>query len=173
MKVNGTGVRIGVAVLALGVSFFAISTSLEAQKATGISRVGWLEVCGPGPKRPNFDIFRARLAELGYVEGKNLIIEQRFADCRYDRMPGLATELVQIPVDVLFTMGTRAARIVAGPSRLHRLSSTHATLRARHHLARPGGNLTGVTCMTTELMPETPRTPQRGGSQRLAGDVSS
>ena len=47
----------------------------------------------------------ARLAELGYVEGKNLIIEQRFADCRYDRMPGLATELAQMPVDVLFTMG--------------------------------------------------------------------
>ena len=52
-------------------------------------------------------------AELGYVEGKNLIIEQRFADCQYDRMPGLAAELVQIPVDVLFTMGTRASRIVA------------------------------------------------------------
>src|SRR5437868_12516899 len=51
------------------------------------SRVGWLEVCRPGPRRPNFDIFRGRLAELGYVEGKNLIIEQRFADCRYDRMP--------------------------------------------------------------------------------------
>jgi hypothetical protein len=53
----------------------------------------------------NRPIFRARLAELGYVEGKNLIIEQRFADCRYDLMPGLATELVQVPVDVLFTMG--------------------------------------------------------------------
>ena len=74
-----------------------------------------VEVCGPGPRRPHFDIFRARLAEQGYVEGKNLIFEQRFADCRYDRMPGLAAELVQVPVDVLFTMGTRAARIVAGP----------------------------------------------------------
>jgi hypothetical protein len=62
-------------------------------------------VCGPGPRRPNFDIFRARLAEQGFVEGKNLIIEQRFADCRYDRMPGLAAELAQVPVDVLFTMG--------------------------------------------------------------------
>jgi putative tryptophan/tyrosine transport system substrate-binding protein len=80
--------------------------------AGGVSRVGWLEVCGQ-VRRPYFDIFRRRLAELGYVEGKNLLIEQRFADCRYDRMPGLATELVQVPVDVLFTMGTRAARIVA------------------------------------------------------------
>src|SRR5216117_3098002 len=86
-----TGMRIGLTALALSVSLLAIPTLLEAQRAAGISRVGWLEVCGPGPRRPNFDIFRDRLAELGYVEGKNLIIEQRFADCRYDRMPGLAT----------------------------------------------------------------------------------
>jgi putative ABC transport system substrate-binding protein len=85
-----------------------MSTAPEAQKAAGIARVGWLEVC-PGPKRPHFDIFRARLAELGYVEGKNLIIEQRFADCRYDRISGLAAELAQAPVDIIFTMGTRAA----------------------------------------------------------------
>ena len=113
MRVNGTGIRIGVAVLALGLSVFAMSTAPEAQKAAGIARVGWLEVCGPGPKRPHFDIFRARLAELGYVEGKNLIIEQRFADCRYDRISGLAAELAQAPVDVIFTMGTRAARSTA------------------------------------------------------------
>jgi hypothetical protein len=113
MKISGTSLRIGVTLLALGVALLAIPTSLKAQRAAGISRVGWLEVCGPGPRRPNFDIFRARLAEQGFVEGKNLIIEQRFADCRYDRMPGLAAELAQVPVDVLFTMGTRASRIVA------------------------------------------------------------
>src|SRR3979490_751975 len=73
MKMNGTGMRIGVTVLALGVSLLAIPTLLGAQRASGISRVGWLEVCGPGPQRPHFDIFRARLAEQGYVEGKNLI----------------------------------------------------------------------------------------------------
>jgi putative ABC transport system substrate-binding protein len=105
MKISGTSLRIGVTLLALGVALLAIPTSLKAQRAAGISRVGWLEVCGPGPRRPNFDIFRARLAEQGFVEGKNLIIEQRFADCRYDRMPGLAAELAQVPVDVLFTMG--------------------------------------------------------------------
>src|SRR5262245_59384654 len=92
MKMNGMSMRIWVTVLALSVSILAIPTLLEAQqKGAGVSRVGWLEVCGPGPRRPNFDIFRSRIAELGYVEGKNLIIEQRFADCRYDRMPGLAT----------------------------------------------------------------------------------
>jgi hypothetical protein len=67
--------RVGVTVLTLGVCLLALPTLLEAQKAAGIKRVGWLEVCAPGPRRPHFDIFRARLAELGYVDGKNLIIE--------------------------------------------------------------------------------------------------
>jgi putative ABC transport system substrate-binding protein len=156
MKLNGTGVRIGVAVLAFSASLLVMPTSLEAQqRAAGMSRVGWLEVCGPGPRRPHFDIFRARLADLGYIEGKNLIIEQRFADCRYDRMPGLAAELVQVPVDVLFTMGTRATRIVAKTVKTTPIVVYSCDpFAAVTHLARPGGNLTGVTCMTTELMPK-------------------
>jgi len=155
MKMNGIAMRIGVTIVALGVCLFAIPTLLEAQKAAGIARVGWLEVCSPGPRRPNFDIFRARLAERGYVEGKNLILEQRFADCRYDRMPALAADLVRVPVDVLFTMGTRASRVVAGTVKTTPLvvyscdPFEHVT-----RLARPGGNLTGVTCMTTELSPK-------------------
>jgi putative tryptophan/tyrosine transport system substrate-binding protein len=152
MKMAGTGMRI--ALLALGLSLIAISTS-QAQKAAGVTRVGWLEVCGPGPRRPHFDIFRARLTDRGYVEGKSLIIEQRFAECRYERMPGLATELVQVPVDVPFTMGTRAARIVAETVKTTPLvvyscdPFEHVT-----RLARGRGNLTGVTCMTTELSPK-------------------
>jgi putative tryptophan/tyrosine transport system substrate-binding protein len=150
---HGTGKRIRV-VLAVAVSLLFIPT-VEAQKAKGRARVGWLEVCGPGPQRPHFDIFRARLAEEGYVEGKNLVIEQRFADCRYDRLSGLASELAGLPVDVVFVMGTRAARIVAGAIKTTPLvvyscdPFEHVT-----RLARPGGNVTGVTCMTTELSPK-------------------
>lgn len=142
-------------VLALGLSLLAVPTSLNAQKAAGIKRVGWLEVCAPGPKRPHFDIFRAHLAELGYAEGKNLIIEQRFADCQYGRMAGLATDLMQVPVDVIFTMGTRAARIAAQTVKTTPLVvySCDPFLHVKN-LARPGGNLTGVTCMTTEMMPK-------------------
>jgi putative tryptophan/tyrosine transport system substrate-binding protein len=84
-------------VLAVVVSLLATPTS-RVQAAGGISRVGWLEVCGQA-RRPYFDIFRRRLGELGYVEGKNLFIEQRFAECHYDRMPSLAVELAQMPVD--------------------------------------------------------------------------
>jgi putative tryptophan/tyrosine transport system substrate-binding protein len=152
---NRMDLWIGVALLVLTATLLALPNRLEAQRGAGVSRVGWLEVCGLGPRRPHFDIFRARLAEQGYVEGKNLIFEQRFADCRYDRMPGLAAELVQVPVDVLFTMGTRAARIVAAAVKTTPLvvyscdPFEHVT-----RLARPDGNLTGVTCMTTELSPK-------------------
>jgi len=155
MNGSGTAIRIGLSVLALGVGLLAVPASLEAQKAAGMSRVGWLEVCGPGPRRPHFDTFRARLAELGYFEGKNLIIEQRFADCQYDRMPALAADLVKSPVDVLFTMGTRATRIVAGAVKTTPIV-TYSCDPFEHvtRIARPGGNLTGITCMTTELMPK-------------------
>ena len=157
MKMKGADMWIGMTVLAVAVSLLPIPTS-HAQKPAGMSRVGWLEVCGPGPRRPNLEIFRGRLAELGYVEGKNLLIEQRFADCSYERMPGLANELAQMPVDVLFTMGTRASRIVAENVKTTPLvvyscdPFEHVT-----RLAGPGGpsgNLTGVTCMTTELSPK-------------------
>jgi putative ABC transport system substrate-binding protein len=155
MQVSWMAFRIGMTVLALVVSLLVIPTSHTAQGAERVSRVGWLEACGPAPRRLNFDIFRDRLAQLGYAEGKNLVIEQRFADCRYDRMPSLATELMQVPVDVIFTMGTRAARIVAETVKTTPVvvyscdPFEHVTLLARGH-----ENLTGVTCMTTELSPK-------------------
>jgi putative ABC transport system substrate-binding protein len=155
MKASHTATWIGSAGIALGLSLLVATDSFAAPKASAIARVGWLEVCGPGPRRPHFDLFRKRLAEQGYVEGKNLLIEQRFAECRYDRMPGLANELVKAPVDVLFTIGTRATRIVAETVKTTPVV-TYSCDPFEHvvRLARPGGNLTGVTCMTTELMPK-------------------
>jgi putative ABC transport system substrate-binding protein len=146
--------RAGAAALLLGVGLLALPCPVAAQKATTL-RLGWLEVCGPGPQRGHFDIFRARLAEQGFAEGKNLVIEQRFADCHYDRMPALATELAQMPVDALFTIGTRATRIVATAVKSIPIV-TYSCDPFAHvaKLAHPGGNLTGVTCMTTELMPK-------------------
>jgi putative ABC transport system substrate-binding protein len=101
MTMNVTGMRIGVTVLALGVGLLALPNLAEAQRAAGIARVGWLEVCGPGPRRPHFDMFRARLASQGYVEGKNLVIESRSAESGFERLPELAAELVGLKVDVI------------------------------------------------------------------------
>jgi hypothetical protein len=93
--------------------------------------------------------------KLGYVEGKNVVFEEKFAGCQYERMAGLARDLVQVPVDVLFVMGTRAGRIVAGavkttPVVIYSCDPFEHVTR----LARPDGNVTGVTCMTTELSPK-------------------
>ena len=93
----------------------------------------------PRPSAAGFDLFRARFAEQGYVEGKNLVIEQRFADCRYEKMPALAAELVQVPVDVLFTIGTRATRIVAKAVKTTPIVVYSCDpFAAVTHLARPG-----------------------------------
>ena len=155
MKTGGTGARVGLAAAAFCLGLLAGPTPLKAQKAGATLRLGWLEVCAPGPSRAHFDLFRARLAEQGYTEGKNLVIDQRFADCHYERMPALATELAQIPVDVLFTIGTRATRIVAATVKKTPVVTYSCDPFAHvERLARPGGNLTGVTCMTTELMPK-------------------
>jgi putative ABC transport system substrate-binding protein len=153
MAMSGMLARIVVA-LAVVASAGAVADAVAAQQ-TRVARLGWLEVCGPGPQRGHFQIFRARLAQLGYVEGRNLVIEQRFADCHYDRMPGLAMELVRVPVDVLFTIGTRATRIVAATVKTTPVV-TYSCDPFEHvmQLARPGGNVTGVTCMTTEMMPK-------------------
>jgi putative tryptophan/tyrosine transport system substrate-binding protein len=155
MRANKTSVRIAFALLVLGVGLLGMPSLAMAQNASPTLRLGWLEVCGPGPQRGHFDLVRKRLSEQGYVEGKNLVIEQRFADCRYERMPVLARELVQIPVDVLFTIGTRATRIVAATVKSIPVVTYSCDPFAHvERLARPGGNLTGVTCMTTELMPK-------------------
>lgn len=151
-----SGARLLLVAFAAGiVALLSIPDQSLAQKAGTIARVGWLEMCTPGPRRPNFEVFKAKLAEAGFEVGKTLIIEERFADCSYEKLPGLAAELAKLPVDVLFTAGTRAARIVARTVTTTPLvvyscdPFEHVT-----HLARHGGNLTGITCMTVELGPK-------------------
>ena len=148
--------RIGMTiVLALGVSLLAIPTSLKAQKAAGIKRVGWLEVCGPGPRAPTFRYFPGSPGGTRLRGGEEP--HHRAAICRLPIRPdaGVGHRLVQVPVDVIFTMGTRAARIVAETVKTTPLVvySCDPFLHVKS-LARPGGNLTGVTCMTTEMMPK-------------------
>src|ERR1700730_3065610 len=70
MKMKGADMWIGTTALGVAVSRVDIPPS-HAPRHSGISRVACLEFCGPGPRRPNLEIFRGRLGELGYVEGKN------------------------------------------------------------------------------------------------------
>ena len=91
-------------------------------QSTTVARVGFLRQAGPDDKQ--FDAFRGGLRAVGYVEGRNIVIEQRYAAGAYDRLPGLAMELVSSNVDVIVVDGTAAAKAGAGELRLSQILPT-------------------------------------------------
>jgi len=105
--------------------------------------------------KKNFDTLRAGLRELGYVEGQNLIIESRWAEDQYDRLPELAAELVRLDVDILITHGTPGT--LAAKSATTTIPIVMAVVGDAivtgvvASLSRPGGNITGSTFFNPEI----------------------
>jgi putative tryptophan/tyrosine transport system substrate-binding protein len=127
----------------------------EAQQAK-TSKVGWLESSTTDRGSKFGNIFRRRLAELGFVEGKNIAFEYRSADNKLDRVPALADELVRSNVDVLLTSATPAALAAKNvtkttPIVFILLAVDSVTAGFVESLARPGGNITGLTNVAAEL----------------------
>ena len=94
------------------------------------------------------ELFLRELGRLGYVDGKNVTIEYRYATNKLDRLPALASELVRLGVDVLVTGGSNAALAAKTatttiPIVFYNLASDPVTLELVERLARPGGNITG------------------------------
>jgi putative ABC transport system substrate-binding protein len=128
---------------------------VEAQQPAKVYRIGILSPGSPSSAAPNIEAFRQGLRELGYIEGKNIVGEYRYADGRPDRLPDLAAELVRLGVDVIVTDGrqavgatknkTSAIPIVMGAIGDPVASGIVASL------ARPGGNITGLTILAPEL----------------------
>lgn len=143
----------GVLVVGVGLGLLGLPDGVAAQPGK-VPRVGYLSQGGPGPSAL-LDAFRRGLAELGYVEGRNIEIEYRYADDKEERLPDLAAELVRLPVDVIVTWGTR------GVLAAKRATSTIPVVMAVigdpvgtgvvASLARPGGNVTGLSLFDTEL----------------------
>ena len=133
------------------------SAARAQQKAMPV--IGFLGAASPGPFAPRVAAFRQGLSETGYVEGQNLAIEYRWAEGRYDRLPALAADLVARKVDVIVTQGADSSAIAAKdatstiPIIFHTVNDPVATGFVAS-LARPGGNLTGVSLMYAELMPK-------------------
>jgi putative ABC transport system substrate-binding protein len=99
--------------LALGAMLLAFCVSAAAQQPTKVPRIGFLATVSPSTLSDRVDAFRQGLRELGYVEGKSIVIEWRFAENKADRLPGLAAELVRLEVDVIVRAvppPTRAAK---------------------------------------------------------------
>jgi putative ABC transport system substrate-binding protein len=126
-----------------------------AQPAGRVPRVGMLangSAAAPGP----LDAFREGLRDLGYVEGRNLALEIRWAEGRFERLPDLAAELVRSKPDVLVTAGPygiEAARRVAGKIPIVMITCDPAE-SVVELIARPSGHITGVTCMSSDLTPK-------------------
>ena len=142
-------------VLALGAGALAPLASF-AQQSAKVARIGFL---GPGFAAATADrveALRAGLRDLGYVEGKNIVIEFRWAEVKYDRLPELATELVRLKVDVIVTSttpGTRAAKQATTTIPIvSAISGDPVAAGLVASIARPGGNITGSTFFDPELM---------------------
>ena len=144
------------ALLSLGIAPFAA----EAQRAAKVARIGYL-LFGPleSPEtRQTLDAFRQGLRERGYVEGQNIIIEYRSANGKIDRLPGLATELTRLKVDLIVAGNTPMARAaqqatttipIVSPSMGDPVGDGLVA-----SLGRPGGNITGSTFLGPELVPK-------------------
>ena len=132
----------------------AVAIRADAQQSTKIPRIGYLS--GTGPEAPTIDAFRRALRDLGYIEGKSILIEYRDTGVTQDRIPSLVAELVQLKVDVLVCLnwiydpgsqgGNEGDSYCYGD---YRRSSRDWGLV--NSLAHPGGNITGVTLLTRDL----------------------
>lgn len=141
------------ALLALGI---APVTSF-AQQHSRVWRIGFLSSSGPPASFDShmFGAFRQGMRELGYIEGKNLVIEWRSAEGMYERLPGLAAELVELNVDVIVADASPAIRAVQKATTTIPIvmGSTGDPVGSGFvkSLARPGGNITGLALMSSDV----------------------
>ena len=121
--------------------------AVPAQQAANITRIGFMRAAGPNEK--DFNAFRSGLRTLGYVEGRNIVIEQRYAAGAYDRLVELIAELVRLKMDVIVVDGPPAAKAAKAATADIPIVFTLAVDPVADGLvasmARPGANLTGLT----------------------------
>ncbi len=128
----------------------------RAQKQASVPRIGVLLL--GAPPNANLDAFIQRLRELGNIEGKNILIEYRFAEGKADRLPELATELVRLKVDAIFTAGTPAIFALKQATKTIPIvffsASDPIGTGVVASLAHPGGNITGISALASDLWPK-------------------
>ncbi len=127
----------------------------EAQKPTKVPRIGYLAAVSPSTIAARIEAFRQGLRDLGYVDGKNIVIEYRFAEGKFDRLPDLAAELVRLKVDVIVTDGGAATPPAKEATSTIPIVMTQVGDPVESgfvvSLARPGGNITGLSNFAPEL----------------------
>src|SRR5215467_10223569 len=134
----------------LSASLFTLKVSAEAQQSGKVSRIGFLAGASASFNAPQVKTFQQGLRELGYIEGKNIVIEYRYADGKLDRLPDLAADLVRLKVDLIVTNanlpGVLAAKKATRTIPIVFLAFSDPVASGLvDSLARPGGNITGLT----------------------------
>ena len=147
--------KAGVSSILIVVVLLAVGVIAEAQQTGKILRIGFLDLSTASGSAVLVEAFRQELSKLGWIEGKNITIEYRFAEQKLERLPELAADLVRLKVDLIVVAGERSA--VSGEEsnyyHPHR-DDEHCGPRGCRFgcsLARPGGNVTGNSGLAPEL----------------------
>jgi putative ABC transport system substrate-binding protein len=145
-----------ITILTLCAMFLALSLNAQAQQPAKIPRIGILEARSPSDRPQVWAEFRQGLRDLSYIEGKNIVLEYRYAGGNNQRLPELAADLVRLKVDIIVASDSQpavAAKKITTTIPIVMIGGRdpiEAGLAAS--LARPGGNVTGLTSLAPELL---------------------
>jgi len=142
--------------VALIIAFAMCGAVAQAQQSTKVPRIGYLQATPSSAVGARTEAFRQGLRELGYTEGKTIVIEYRYAEGNLDRLPALVAELVRLKVDIIVSGGPQVTRAAAKEA-----TGTIPIVMGFDYdpvgngliasLARPGGNITGLSTLTPEI----------------------
>ena len=146
-----------VGLLTIFVTLAACGAVASAQQPKKIPRIGYLASTDPASESGRAEIIRSGVRELGYIEGQNIVIEYRYGDGKVDRLPALASELARLKVDIIVVGGggrtIRAAKNATNTIPIVMVGEGIDPVEAGfvESLARPGGNITGITNLSREV----------------------
>jgi len=144
-----------ITVLALSAMLFALCGSVDAQQPVKIFRIGFIDSGTAAGSAVLWEAFRQELSKLGWIEGKNITVGYRFAEGKSDRLPELAADLVRLKVDLIVTSGGPTALAAKSATTTIPIVMTSAAdpvgIGLIASLARPGGNVTGLSSLGAEL----------------------
>jgi len=139
----------------VAVVLLAFGVTAEAQQAKKVPRIGYVSATSPSANLARIEAFRQGLRELGYVEGKNMVIEWRYAEEKLDHVRELAAELVRLKVDVIVTAGPASTRLAKEATLTTPIVMAQVNDPVGNgfvaSLARPGGNITGLATLAPEI----------------------
>jgi putative tryptophan/tyrosine transport system substrate-binding protein len=148
--------KAGLSSILVGVVLLALAVIAEAQQSKKVPRIGYLSNLDPASESVRFEAIRVALREHGYIEGQNIAIEYRYGEGKTDRYPELAAELVRLKVDIIVASTGTTIQVAKNATKtipivMAGLAADPVELGLVESLARPGGNVTGLTSLSREL----------------------